>query len=246
MHETFVRAIVAVIVVAVSATPAAAGTEAEPSLVVSVAEDGDAEVTLTLTYDLTSENERDAFKTLENDSDAQKQVRDRFRDRMASVADRAENTTGRAMSVDNATVKVYVSEDGKTGVVRLQVTWHGLAAVDGDRIVVTEPFASGFTADRKVTLIAPDGYERTGASPEPGTTSDGQLTWKQGTSLDGFEVVFSSASEEATTSQSTEEQAGQRETDKQASSAISEVPGFGIAIAMVSLTAAGLLALRQQ
>lgn len=159
MHETFVRAAVAVV-----ATPAAAGTEAEPSLVVSVAEDGDAEVTLT--YDLTSENERDAFKTLENDSDAQTQVRDRFRDRMASVADRAESATGRAMSVDNASVKVYVAEDGETGAMRLRVTWHGLAAVDGDRLIVTEPFASGFTANRGVTLIAPDGYELTGASPE--------------------------------------------------------------------------------
>lgn len=244
MYAKFLRVVLALAVVSTVAAPVAAETDSEPSLVVSLEDDGTADLLLTLTYDLTTDTERDAFRTLQNDSDARTYVRERFRDRMETVAARSENATGREMSVDDATIDVDTTDDGETGIVKLGVTWRGFAAVEGDGLVVTEPFASGFEADRKVTLVAPDGYELASATPEPTTAADGRLAWESGTSLDGFEAAFSSA-DSAANGETTDERTGGSETTDEAETATSEVPGFGFGLATVSLLAAALLAVRR-
>lgn len=237
MKAKIARIVVAVMVVATVATPVAAGSDAEPSLVVELHEDGSADVVLTLTYDLSSDDERDAFRTLENDSDTRTQVRERFADRMANVAASAENATGREMSVSDATIDAYATDDGETGIVELGVRWHGLAAVEDDRLVVTQPFASGFETDRRVAFVPPEGYGLVDATPEP-ATDDGRVAWSPGTDLEGFEATFApadgtdGASDDATTAGS----------DSGDSSASSDVPGFGVALGVVSLAAAALLA----
>lgn len=237
MKATIASVVVAVLVVATVATPVAAGSDAEPSLVVELHEDGSADVVLTLTYDLNSDDERDAFRTLENDSDTRTQVRDRFADRMASVAASAENATGREMRVSDATIDVYTTEGGETGVVELGVRWHGLAAVEGDRLVVTQPFASGFETDRRVAFVPPEGYELAEATPEPAT--DGRrATWSPGTDLEGFEATFA-PSDDAEETSSGATTAGSGSED---SSASNGVAGFGLPLGVVSLVAAVLLA----
>lgn len=236
--------LVAVLVVATVATPAAAGTDAEPSLTVAVHEDGSANVVLTLTYDLTTDAEREAFRTLERDADARKQVSERFQDRMADVAASATNATGRETNVTNATVDVRTTPDNETGLVELAVTWKELAAVEDDRIVVTEPFASGFETDREVTFVAPEGYELADATPEPSAVTDGRVTWKPGTSLEGFELTFRpDGTEEATAGETTEPADAGEESN--GSPISGEVPGFGIGIAVTSLLGAALLGLRR-
>lgn len=235
MKEKIAWVVVAVMVVATVATPVAAGSDAEPSLMIDLREDGSADVVLTLTYDLNSDDERDAFRTLENDSDTRTQVRKRFADRMANVAASAENATGREMRVSDATIAVYTSEDGDTGIVELGVRWDGLAAVEGDRLVVTQPFASGFETDRRVVFVPPEGYELVDATPEP-ATEDGRVAWSPGTDLEGFEATFApadGASSDATTA------GGESDESESASS---EVPGFGVGLGVVSLVAAALLA----
>lgn len=234
MNRTLTGAVVALLVTATLVTPVAAETDAEPSLEVALEENGDAKVTLTLTYDLDSDAERDAFRTLEDDADARTKARDRFRDRMASVATGAENATDREMSVDDAAIDVSTTADGDTGIVELAVTWRGLAAVDDGALVVTEPFVSGFESDRRVTLVAPEGYELAAASPEPASVGDGRISWDAGTNLDGFEATVVPTDE-----------SGGATTDAQAtgsSSSASDVPGFGVGLGVVSLLAAAFLA----
>lgn len=244
MYAKFLRVVLALAVVATAAAPAAAETDSEPSLVVSLEDDGAADMLLTLTYDLSSDTERDAFRTLQNDSDARTFVRERFRDRMASVAARSENATGREMSVDDATIELDTTDDGDTGIVKLGVTWRGFAAVEGERLVVTEPFASGFEADRKVTLVAPDGYELASATPEPTSSADERLTWESGISLDGFAAAFGPV-DSAANGETTDERTDGSGTTDEAETATSDVPGFGFGLATVSLLAAALLAVRR-
>lgn len=212
--------------------PAVAAAHQGPTegLDVAVAPDGSATVTLVSTYELTDANESDAFERLRNDDQARERLQTRFRDRMARVAADAANATGREMSVTGAAVDLRTVED--TGVVELSVTWEGLAAADGERLTVTEPFASGFQSDRPVRLTVPEGYGVTSATPDP-TERDGRtLVWAAGTSLDGFAVSL--------------EEAATRSDGGDGGSSSGSGPGFGAVLALVAVAAlAGVTAHRR-
>lgn len=167
-------------------------TDATPALVVDVAPDGDATVTLRLAFDRTTESERQAFEALRADRE---NVTRRFRNRMAKVAAHAANRTGREMAVTEASVTFETVNDTRTGVVELSVTWTNLARVDGDRLVLAQPFASGFDLDRRLVVRGPEGYAFVEGSPSP-TASDGRVArWAAGTSLDGYRATFAPSDE---------------------------------------------------
>lgn len=184
---------VTLLVAAAGATPAAANGDASPELLVELQADGDADVTLTMTFDLDSDDERDAFRSLENDEQARADARQRFGDRMAAVAASAANETGREMSVTDATIVVSTSDDGHVGVVSLGVTWRNLAATGDGRLVVTEPFASGYQPDRPFTVRGPDGYELAEVTPAADGEGPNAATWESGADLSGFRASFAPA-----------------------------------------------------
>lgn len=200
-----------------TAAPAAATDHDAEQFLVELDAEGDADVAVTYTYDLETDSERAAFEELEANETAREELADRFGNRMQGVADRASNETGRSMTVTDASVDVK-SADG-VGIVTLSVTWENLAAVEDDRLTVTEPFASGFEPNRPFTVSAPDGYEIASASPSADSSSEGSVTWNAGTSLDGFEVVADGSG--STTDGSDADGAG-----------------FGVAIAASALVAA--------
>jgi len=174
-----------------------AGAEAEaaaptdrPAFVVELSADGSATVTTVYTYDLTTDDERAAFRSLRDDSSALANLTARYADRMATVAAAAENETGREMAISDPVAELRTVNDGDTGVVALSVTWDGLAAAGGDRLAVGEPFASGFEPDRPVLLVAPDGYRFADLSPAPTATGDGTAEWAAGTDLTGFAATL--------------------------------------------------------
>ena len=131
--------------VAASSTNSSESVE-ESAVHVDLEADGDATVSLVSIYDLTDSDERDAFETLREDESAQEALLDRAADRFDSVATNAEGNVEREMTVSAESTDVSVS--GDRGIVTLSVTWEGLAAVEDDTLVVTEPFTSGFDADR--------------------------------------------------------------------------------------------------
>lgn len=181
-----------VILVTVLSGPAGAAVQSnadlptEPALVVALAFDGSARVTLAVPFDLATQADRDAFEALRaNDSAAARRTH-RFADRMATIAARAEGFSGREMRIVEPEVRFV--ERGSLGVLALTVTWSGLAAHDGDALVVREPFASGFVPDRAFHLLAPDGYVLATVEPPPSTRTDATATWAAGTSLEGFDA----------------------------------------------------------
>lgn len=211
-----------ILVCSLVAAPAAAQSGDTPteSFRVTLEEDGDAEIQLTLTFDLDNDDEQDAFESLADDTAAQAEIRDRFANRMAAVADDASQATSREMSVSDA--EVAVSTTDGVGVVTLSVHWSNLAAVDGDSFTVTEPFASGFTPDQQFVLVGPDGYTVTDATPTPDQQTENTVLWDAGADLSGFQVTFT-------------EDAGQAQTEAP------EQPGFGPVGALVVLIATLLL-----
>jgi len=227
-HRAVALALAAALAIGAVAGPAAAQPEQnendEPSLVVEVQADGDAVVTLTSTYDLTSEDERDAFASLRNDESAQENATRRYAERLGSVAENANGEVDREMRVPVDEASVSLEERGDVGVVRFSATWENLAAVEGDRLVVTEPFASNYDTDRPFVLVAPDGYELTGASPSADADSDASASWAAGTSLNGFEATMEPGNDGFADS----------------------LPGFGVGAAVVSVAGAAALALRRR
>jgi len=220
----------------VAATPVAAQESTTPSFVVDLNEDGSAEVALTLTYDLENQEEQDAFEQLRNDSEARADAQSDFRTRMEAVANDSEAATGREMSIEDTSIDLRTEDGGDLGVVELSVTWNGLAAVEGDRLTVTEPFASGFEPDREFTVRGPDGHEVSAATPAPGSEGKNSITYEAGTSLDGFEATFVAAATTAGTPTATEPSTPGGETDQ---------PGLGVPVAVVALLGAALLARRE-
>lgn len=229
---TLVGAVLAVsLVFAATAPPVAAGESPTPSVVVALEEDGSADVEVTATFDLGSDEERAAFESLRTDSDVRSQTLATFRDRLQSVAAAAENETGRSMGVSNATMRVTTAGD-ETGVLVLSVEWTGLAAVEGDRLVVTEPFESGFTTDRTLRLVAPEGYAVRASSPTPAESDERTVSWDPGAELDGFEVTVAPAS----SGDDVNSAATEASRDGDGGTATS-MPGFGIVASVVALAA---------
>jgi len=164
-----------------AAAPHDGTTEA---FLVELEPDGDATVTLRLTYDLGDARDEQTFEQLEADATNRSE---QFRDDLARIATRTERETGREMDVTEPGADVRV-ENG-IGIVELRVRWTGLAAIDGDTLTVSEPFASQYQPDRQFVVEAPEGYtvERTAVSP---TASDGgNVTWAPGSDLTGVTVT---------------------------------------------------------
>ena len=202
--------------------PAAAQSQQDsPALVVDVADSGDVDLTIVMTYDLANESDREAFETLQTDEAALADLESRFANRMDGIATATSTRVDRDVVASDETVELETSDD--TGIVRLSVTMANLAAVEDDRIVLTEPFASGFATDRPVVVHAPAGYEVADVRPTPTDQTDGTLTWESNTAFDGFELVL----------ESTDGVSG------------FQTPGFGLSVALASLAGAALLVWRR-
>ncbi|MFT4949303.1 MAG: hypothetical protein ACI9CA_001440 [Natronomonas sp.] len=209
----------------------------DPVFVVSLGEDGSAELVVRYTFDLSTDSRAAAFEELETNETARAGFADRFERRIATVTQDAETVTGREMSVGDSAVDLRT--EGEAGVAELRVGVEGLTAVDGAGVTLAEPFASGFEPDREFRVVPPDGYAVESVTPSAGSEVDGELVWAAGTDLSGFEVVASGETEGTATSSSDDSGDTQAETTGGGSS------GFGSVAALVAL-AATLVALRRR
>lgn len=216
-----------------------------PAVVVALHEDGSVTVTVTFTYDLSDEDRKQAFEDLQNTESTRADFRDRFQQRMASVAADAANETGQEMSVSDASLSFRT--EGTTGIVEASVTWTGLAAVEGDQLTVTEPFASGFQSPRAVPVFAPSGYTVSSVTPSPDAQSEGHLTWDSGNDLTGFEVVATAPdeSDDATPTPADSDEITESDDGTAADEGAGDSgPGFGVVAALAAVLGSALLARR--
>lgn len=168
-----------------------------PSFVVTLAEDGSAEMAATVTFDLDTATGGAAFGTFENNRTARERLRQTFLDRMRDAAENGTNETGREMTVEGATIDIWTAGGKSVGVIVLSARWTGLAAVGNGTLVVTQPFATAFQPERTFVVTWPDGYRLDTATPSPAETSTTSATWERDTDLTGFEMrVVESPSEE--------------------------------------------------
>lgn len=167
-----------------------------PAFIVELDQSGSATVAVTYTFNLSDESRQEAFQQIRDNQTERESFRTQFRDRFQRIAADTANTTGREMSASNAVLDFR--NDGTTGVVEASVTWTGLAAVDGNEMTVTEPFASGFTTERPVHMRIPDGYNVQSVTLPADSTSGGTLTYAAGTDFTDFELVVTAPVDTAT------------------------------------------------
>ena len=222
------------LVSSLAAMPAAAQPDEEQFLVELDAE-GNADVSMTFAYDLDSDDEQAAFEALRENTTAQTASIERFENRVTAVADDASAATDREMSVRSADIELYRS--GDVGVVVLSLQWTNLAALDGDRLTVTEPFASGFDPDRPFAVVLPDGYDIATTTPEPSSVDDSTVTWDAGVTLDEFELA---AEADTGTGDAGADDTSPDEDDTE------DAVGFGVVTAVVSLLSVAALAVRRR
>lgn len=223
-------------------TTAARESGTAPAFVAGMEANGTVEVTVRYTFDLSDGTRADAFRELQDNESAQGAFLTTFRNRMALVANDTAEATGRDVTAGEADIAFRTAES--TGVVELSVPVENLAAVAGDRVVLSEPFASNFDPEREFRVVLPDGHEVVSATPEPTSAGGGELVYAAGAGLDGFEVVAGQPDADSGDStgdaDSTDSAGG---TDGGGSTAGAGSPGFGVAAVLVTL-AAVLVALR--
>jgi hypothetical protein len=218
-----------VILAGLLAAPAAAGVDLQPDgidaddvlLAVSAEASGDATWTIPHRVRLATDEAETVFESFRAD------LGSRFRNPMAGVAAHASNRSDRSMGRSGASLSTP-SSDG-VGAVTLTVRWTNLAAVDGDRLVVVEPFASGFEPDREFTVETPDGDLAVDATPQAAHVDGTEARWMSGTSLAGFRMVAAPADSTAGAA---------------SDGTSSDGAGFGTAVTVSVLLGAAVLARR--
>lgn len=246
LHGAVLATLLTGLIVSV-AMPATAQTT-EPSMTVELQTDGSARVSVVYTFDLTTENDTDAFEELRNDSAERTQFRESFRQRMAGVANSSENVTGREMAITNSSIDLQT--DNQTGVVELGVDWTGFAAIEDGTLVVTEPFASDFTTDRTLTLVVPDGYEVDSTTPTPDSQNATAVSYGSGQDLDGFELRAATTTGAMTTTgdgtATTAADATAGATTTPADTTAGSGAGFGVVAALLALALAAFATRRHR
>ncbi|QWC19900.1 hypothetical protein [Halorubrum sp. 2020YC2] len=150
------------------------------SIAVDVRPDGDAEWTVEYRIRLGTDEEERAFEQLrgdvENDTEA---YTSRFRERMVSTAATAEETTGRDMTVSNATVTAERRELPQSyGVLTYRFEWTNFAAVDGDRLRAGDAVDGLFLDDSSSLIVSwPEGYRLGETAPEPSEVRERSVVW---------------------------------------------------------------------
>jgi hypothetical protein len=145
---------------------------------VEVDEDGNAVFSLELRTRLDTEEESQAFEDFAADveADPDSAVSD-FRNSVEALANRAENETGREMSVSDFSVETRSEPlPVERGVVVYTFNWSGFAASeDGLRI---GDVLSGYILGESDSLVIryPDGYSVDSVSPTP-DSSNGEVRW---------------------------------------------------------------------
>ena len=251
---TAVIALGAVLSVAVAGTATEASTDGPVTdgVVVDLDGEGNAVVTVAVSFDLTVEEEKSDFEAFAGSETEQQAQLEQYESRLSNVATEVESRTGREMDVTNASISTQTSDDEERGLVVLQATWEGLAANNDGQLVLGAPFDGGFNADRMVAVRPPEQHRVVSTAPEPAREGE-QLLWSDNQSLDEFEVVVEPLDEttdgtddggadspnggDGTSPDGSDDSPdGQTETGGDGSG-----PGFGIVAALLGITGLWLL-----
>ena len=218
------------------------------AIIVDLEEGGDAVVTVTIPFDLTESDEQTDFEAFVESNEKQQEQLDQYESRLARVATELESQVDRDMAVTGSEITTQTTDGGELGLVVLEASWEGLAATDGDQLVVGPPFDSGFSAEQRLVLRPPAQHQVVATTPTPTSESD-QLVWNSERTLDEFEVVIEP--QDGETADDTDEadtDSGTADTDTATDSGDPDDdrdgdatgPGFGVFVAGLGVAVLGV------
>jgi len=183
MRTAVLAAIIALLALPLMAgTPAAAAPAHEATdFAVEIQEDGNAVWTVSTTYRLENESDRQAFETISADHDSGVDPTPDPALFRAAVDEVATNTD-REMSIRdvNTTSEIRSVENGSLGVLKLRFTWTNFAVVTEDRVSVETAFAGGWFGDlaqnQSLVIEPPSGYRPLTVTPSTDIVGGG-LQW---------------------------------------------------------------------
>lgn len=240
--KTIVTALIALgLITSVFATGVVAHGEhsTTPALEFKLQDTGDAEVTLRLTYNLSSDEQQASFESIANNESYKSALANQTRERLSNIANQTSQSLNRSMDFVNTSTSIETVD--QTGIVEITGTWTNLAAVNGNTLAVTEPFISGFETDRNVVVYVPSGYTTTTVTPEETTRQvadspySGRLVWNNETSFNGFELILTQTDQQTDTP--TDQQTDTSQPELPDTSQPPELPGFTAVVALVALIA---------
>ena len=163
-------------------------TETNPQLLLELDTNGDANVVYIDVYDLSDSDHREVFEAIRDDPDVRDHAATQRRSGLQETSDEVTAATDREVRVSEVAIETRV--EGDTGVVAYQFRWENLAIVEGDRIVLSEPFSMYDWLDRELIVLAPEGEELTSVSPQPQRLGTDVASWPGFTPFgEAFEVV---------------------------------------------------------
>lgn len=148
---------------------------------VELSADGDAQVYNVTSYDLSDDEQRAQYESLEQNETARNEWRDTVAKDLEAAAEDGRNVTDLEMRIQNVTVET--NEVDGYGRIVVTAEWERLAFAEDHRVVVWEPFRSGFEpGPTRVAVHGPDGYERSTVAPDPVRATRNTSLWNPQTS----------------------------------------------------------------
>lgn len=191
MQRTLAVLAAVVLCLSLSAGVAAAAHE-EPTrtvLGIELGPQGDATVTYVTSYNLSNETQRAAYESYADNESRQAAFREDAVAELEAAAETGSEATGWEMAIRNASVRTYEADD--YGRVEVRADWEALAYYDERRVIVAQPFRSGYRPDRDVAIHGPEDYRRNRTAPQPLRARRNSVLVKTGTSdFSGFFMEF--------------------------------------------------------
>jgi uncharacterized membrane protein len=194
--RVLVLCVLALSLVAGSATPVASTDTTQRDLAPSIqtvpdtdttttritpSENGSAEWELTIRMALETETDVEEFTAFQAAFEQNRsQYVGEFRDRMTRVVANAANATGREMTARNFTGETGMQQTPRRwGYVTYRFEWDGFARAEDGRIAVGDVFRGGYFLgeDDILVVTVPDGYEPIEIAPDPDRNRGGELQY---------------------------------------------------------------------
>ncbi len=149
-------------------------------ILIELQPDGDAHWQIDFRFELATEEDRTAFQNLTSDINANTvEYTGSFETRLETTAEGASNRTGRAMTIENVSLRATTERlTTEYGVVTYAFTWENFAEQDGDQLIAGDAI-DGFvlTSETDLTVRWPDSYRASTTTPTPDQRSEQAVTW---------------------------------------------------------------------
>lgn len=246
MKLTHIAPLLAILIIATALVPLGTAHVISDQTTILVDENGDARIIIAESYNFSDDAEKQKFEELSTNETAQEEYKTDILDEYKSYAEQQSNQD----PADVGNVKLQTRKEGDTdsGVAQIELQWKNFAEVTEDNeVVVHKPLPEDFSPDHPTILAGPREYEiKTTENIGDGQTQENKaVIWGSNPSMENLNVVFEpveqstqqppKTQEPTQTQEQPTETFGTEDTDDNSGFSLSQLLGFGGAIAVFTV-----------